>query len=468
MDEYRMVIGGEKRASAEKAEVFNPANGSLVGLSPVAALADLDDAVTAAAAAFPGWSRQPDEARAAACLKAADLIEANAEALARLLTLEQGKPLNGLGSRFEMGGSLFWTRTTAGIPLPVEVLQDDERGRIELHRKPHGVVGSITPWNFPVMIALWHMIPAIRAGNTVVIKPSPYTPLATLRLVEIVSEAFPKGVVNVVTGGPEIGAAMSAHPGIAKIIFTGSSATGRSIMASAAGTLKALTLELGGNDAGIVLPDADPEAIAEGLFWGAFINTGQTCGALKRLYVHDSLHDRVCAALAAFAKKIPMGDGLDEANLLGPIQNKMQLTKLQGLLADALAQGGEIIGGGGAWEGPGLFQPVTFVAGLSDGHRLVDEEQFGTVLPIIRYEDPASVVATANRNPNGLGGSLWTSTPAAWRDLALELECGTVWINKHGAIQPDVPFGGVKASGLGVEFGEEGMKACTTIRVLHC
>ncbi len=468
MEDYRMMIGGELRATRDRAEVVNPADGSTVGLMPLAGLADLDDAVTAAQAAFAGWSRQPDQARAAACQKAADLIEAQSEALARLLTLEQGKPLNGLGSRFEIGGSVFWTRVTAGYSLPPEVLQDNEQGRIELHRKPFGVIGSITPWNFPVLIALWHLIPALRTGNTVVIKPSPFTPLATLRLVEIISAAFPKGVVNIVTGGPEIGAAMSAHPGIAKIVFTGSSGTGRKIMGSAAETLKALTLELGGNDAGIVLPDADPEAIAEGLFWGAFINTGQTCGALKRLYVHDSLHDRVVKALSDLAAKMPMGNGLEEANVLGPIQNRMQFDKIRGLLDDALAQGGQIVGGGAAWDGPGLFQPVTFVAGLQDGHRLVDEDQFGTVLPIIRYQDAAEIVAVANRNPNGLGGSIWTGNPAAARDLALDLECGTVWINKHGAIQPDVPFGGIKSSGLGVEFGVEGIKACTTIRVLHC
>ena len=237
---------------------------------------------------------------------------------------DRGKPLNGLGSRWEMGGAAAWAGHTASLSLPEEVLQDDEAGRVRLLRKPIGVAGSITPWNFPVMIAVWHILPALRVGNAVVIKPSALTPLATLRMVELASAVLPPGVLNIVTGddkGFNLGAAMSEHPGIDKIVFTGSTPTGRHVMRAAAGNLKRLTLELGGNDAGIVLPDADPAAIAEGLFWGAFINNGQTCAALKRLYVHDSIHDAVCAALVAFARTIPLGDGMDEASVLGPVQN---------------------------------------------------------------------------------------------------------------------------------------------------
>ena len=446
--------------------VLNPATGEVAGEAPNATAADLDRAVAAARAAQPGWAALPDEERAEACRAIAAMLEANAEELARLLTLEQGKPLNGLGSRWELGGAAAWAGYTAGLSLPVEVLQDDNAGRVELHRKPVGVVGSITPWNFPVMIAIWHMVPALRAGNTVVLKPSPLTPLATLRMVELASAVLPEGVLNVVTGDDkdfQLGAAMANHSGIDKIVFTGSTETGRHVMRAAAGSLKRLTLELGGNDAGIVLPDADPAAIAEGLFWGAFINNGQTCAALKRLYVHDSIHDQVCEALVAFAKDIPIGNGLDEASILGPIQNRMQFDKVSRMVTDAADRGRVLLGGA---PGEGLFFPPTIVDGLTNGDMLVDEEQFGPALPVIRYSQVDEAIAAANDNPNGLGGSVLSADLDAARAVALRMECGSVWINKHGAVQPNAPFGGVKRSGMGVQFAQEGLAENTVAQVV--
>ncbi|MBB4063072.1 aldehyde dehydrogenase family protein [Gellertiella hungarica] len=461
MKQYTLLIGGERVATEHHADIRNPSTGEVVGQMPLATEKDLDRAVAAANAAFKLWSLVPDAERAQACRDVAEKIAEHSEEIAHLLTLEQGKPLNGLGSRFELGGALAWTRHTAELSLPVEVLQDNNEGRVELHRKPIGVTGSITPWNWPVMIACWHMIPAIRAGNTVVIKPSPLTPLSTIRLVEVINEVLPPGVVNVVTGENAIGAALSAHPGIAKMTFTGSTETGKKVMASAVATLKRLTLELGGNDAGIVLPDADPARIAEGLFWGAFINNGQTCAALKRLYVHESLYDQVCQALTDYAAKITVGDGLDEKSVLGPVQNAMQLNKVRELVEDAKARGARILIGGEPQEGPGYFYPVTLVADVDHGVRLVDEEQFGPVLPIIRYSDVDEVIQRANSSPFGLGGSVWSADPERAKHYALQLECGSVWINKHGAIQPNAPFGGVKQSGIGVEFGADGLKEFT-------
>ncbi|MFC7703699.1 aldehyde dehydrogenase family protein [Plastorhodobacter daqingensis] len=466
MSEYTMLIGGQSRSTADHRDVENPATGEIVGRMPMGSRADLDDAVAAARAAFPGWAARPDAERQAACNAIAEALVRDQEELARLITQEQGKPLDGLGSRFEMGGCVGWTQATAALTLEPEVIQDNEAGRIELHRKPLGVVGSITPWNWPVLIAIWHVIPAIRTGNTVVIKPSPFTPLSTIRLIELMDAVLPPGVVNVITGPDSLGAAMSEHPGIDKIVFTGSIATGRKVMAGAAETLKRLTLELGGNDAGIVLPDADPKAIAQGLFWGAFINTGQTCGAMKRLYVHDSLHDRLCDELVALAQAIPMGNGLSEGTALGPLSNRMQFDRVRDLVEDARAAGGRILCGGAPGNGPGHFYPITIVSELRDGTRLVDEEQFGPVLPVIRYSDVDEVIARANDNPHGLGGSIWTSDPARGRDLAQRLECGTAWVNKHGAIQPNVPFGGVKSSGIGVEFGLEGLKEYTSVQTV--
>lgn len=466
MTDFPMIINGQPVRAAEYFEVKNPANGDTVGRAPIASLDQLDQAVVAAEAAFRAWSQQPDAVRVEACQAIAAKIGEHAEVLAQLLTQEQGKPLNGLGSRFEIGGAQAWAAHTASLSLPVKVLQDNEQGRVELHRKPIGVVGSITPWNWPVMIAVWHILPAVRSGNTVVVKPSPFTPLSTIRLVELMNQVLPPGVVNVVCSDDKtsnIGAAISAHPGIRKIVFTGSIHTGKKVMATAAETVKRLTLELGGNDAAIVLPDVDPKAIAEGLFWGAFINNGQTCAAMKRLYVHESVYDEVCTALVDYAKAIPVGPGTDEASALGPVNNQMQFDKVKRLVDAAKHKGRVLLGGE---PGEGLFFPPTLVADLSHDDPLVFEEQFGPALPIIKYSDLEDAIRQANDSPNGLGGSVWSQDMAKARQVASRLECGSVWINKHGAIQPNAPFGGVKSSGCGVEFGEEGLAEYTDIQVI--
>ncbi|MFH1796971.1 MAG: aldehyde dehydrogenase family protein [Pseudomonadota bacterium] len=466
MPSYGMTIGGARVETADTFGVINPSTGAEVGRAPNASLADLDGAVSAAQAAFEGWSRTSDAELKAACEAVTAKVGEHAEELAQLLTREQGKPLGGLGSRWEIGGAQAWAGYTASLSLPMKVLQDNNEGRVEMHRNPVGVVGSITPWNFPVMIAVWHILPALRTGNTVVIKPSPYTPLSTLRLVELMNEVLPAGVVNIVTSDDRqnnIGAAMSAHPGISKIVFTGSCATGQKVMMSSAETMKRLTLEMGGNDAGIVLPDVDPKAIAEGLFWGAFINNGQTCAAMKRLYVHDDVYDAVCDALVAYARNIPVGDGLDPTSILGPVNNRMQFDKVARLVESAKGKGRVLLGGE---PGEGLFYPPTIVADLTNDDPLVAEEQFGPALPIIRYSDLDEAIAAANDSPNGLGGSVWSKDIDKARQIARRMQCGSVWINKHGAIQPNAPFGGVKKSGLGVEFSEEGLAEYTDIQVV--
>lgn len=466
MPDFGMMINGQSVFTAANFNVENPSTGDVVGRVPNASLGDLNRAVTAAKTAFETWSRRSDDELQAACAAVAAKIEEHTEELAQLVTLEQGKPLNGLGSRFELGGAQAWAGYTGSLSLPVKVLQDNEEGRVELHRNPIGVVGSITPWNFPVMIAVWHILPALRTGNTVVIKPSPYTPMSTLRLIELMNEVLPAGVVNIVTSddvSDNIGAAMAAHPDIGKMVFTGSCATGKKVMTSSAETMKRLTLEMGGNDAGIVLPDVDPEAIAEGLFWGSFINNGQTCAAMKRLYVHEDVYEAVCSALVNYARDIPVGDGQDESAVLGPIGNQMQFDKVVRLVADAKSKGRVLLGGD---PGEGLFFPPTIIADLSNGDALVDEEQFGPALPIIKYTDIDEVIVAANNSENGLGGSVWSNDVEKARTVARQLQCGSVWINKHGAIQPNAPFGGVKSSGLGVEFGEEGLAEYTNIQVV--
>jgi acyl-CoA reductase-like NAD-dependent aldehyde dehydrogenase len=445
--------------------VKNPSTGGIVGQAQDASIQDLDRAVHAANVAFEKWSKLSSDDLKTYCQKVTEKITEYAEEIAVLITQEQGKPLNGLGSRWEMGGAAAWAGYTSDLELPVKILQDNEEGLIELHRKPIGVIGSITPWNFPVLIAVWHILPALRSGNTVVVKPSPYTPLSTIRLVEIMNMVLPKGVVNCITSSDKndnIGKAMSEHPDIRKIVFTGSCATGQKIMESAAPTMKRLTLEMGGNDAGIILPDVDVKAIAEPLFWGAFINNGQTCAALKRLYIHEDVHDAVCEALVDFAKNIPVGDGMSEESILGPVQNTMQFETVSRLVAEGQSEGRVLLGG----EPKGLFHPITIIDGLSQDNALIKEEQFGPALGIVKYSKLEDAIKMANDSENGLGGSVWSSDIQAAKSVASLLECGSVWINKHGAIQPNAPFGGVKKSGLGVEFAEEGLHEYTDIQVV--
>jgi acyl-CoA reductase-like NAD-dependent aldehyde dehydrogenase len=467
MSDYGLIINGKKVFSNNTFSVLNPANEEVVAECPIASKEQLDEAVSAAAIAFKSWSAEPDNVKAEACGNISAAITEHAEELAHLLTLEQGKPLNGAGSRFELGGAAGWAGYTSTLSLPVKTIQDDDNARILQTRKPIGVVGSILPWNWPLMIGVWHVLPAIRSGNTVVMKPSPYTPLSTLRMAEIMNECLPPGVLNCVSGEDELGQWMTEHPDIQKIIFTGSIPTGKRVMSSSSATLKRLTLELGGNDAGIVLDDVDPATVAPGIIEGAFLNNGQTCAALKRLYVHESIHDELCEKLSEVANAVPMGDGLNEDNLQGPIQNKMQYDKVLGLYEDAKANGGKVLCGGRIPDEPGYFMPYTLMTNVTDGMRIVDEEQFGPLLPIIKYSDIDDVLEKANGLETGLGGSIWSSDIERASDIASKLECGTAWVNQHGPIAPNVPFGGVKCSGIGVEFAEEGLHEYTTIQVVN-
>ena len=464
-----MIINGEPVQAARTFDVLNPATEEVAGQCQDGDAAAADRAVRAAQAAFPAWSGTPEDARKALLRRLADALQAATPELMNLLTLEVGKPLgglNGIGSGMEVGGAIAWMRYTTELDLPVDVIQDNAQARVEVHRKPLGVVASITPWNWPLMIAVWHITPALRTGNTAVIKPSEYAPLATCKLVELANEILPPGVLNIVTGGPAAGAALTEHPGVSKITFTGSAATGRKIMAAASGTLKRLTLELGGNDAGIVLPDVDVQAIAPKLLACVFNNNGQTCACLKRLYVHEAIHDELCEELVRLTKDLRVGNGLEEGTDLGPVQNGKQLGIVEDLAEDARAAGGRFLTGGRRMAGPGYFFEPSIVAGLSDGSRLVDEEPFGPIVPIIRYSDIDDAIARANANSNGLGGSVWSADESQAAELASRLECGTAWVNDHCAIQPDAPFGGVKQSGIGVEFGLYGLEEFTSLQTL--
>lgn len=464
MSDFTMTIDGQSVPGDATFGVVNPATGQVFAQAPECSRAQLDAAMDAAVRAQKAWSRDLAK-RKQALVACAGALQARIGELAPILTQEQGKPLAKAAE--ELFGGVVWFNYTATLDLPVEVLQDDANLRVEVRRRPYGVVGAITPWNFPVLLAIWKIAPALLAGNTLVLKPSPYTPLSTLKLGEILRDALPAGVLNVVSGNDQLGAWISGHPAVRKISFTGSVATGKKVAASAAPDLKRLTLELGGNDAAIVLDDVDPKQVAEKLFWGAFSNSGQICSAIKRLYVPEKLEAPIVEALAAVASSVKVGDGLQDGVQLGPVNNKMQFERVNELLADAKREGGRCVTGGAPLPGGGYFIPPTLVTGLRDGARLVDEEQFGPALPIVTYAKVEDAVARANGTMYGLSGSVWSRNVERAAEVAGQLECGTAWVNQHLAILPNAPFGGAKWSGIGVENGPWGLLGFTELQTVN-
>ena len=453
-EQFAMTIGGRAVDAAATIEVRNPATGKVFAVAPDASAADLDAAVVAATNAFPGWRDTPIAERKAALAKAADAIEAHADELAALFVQELGRPLP--GAKMEILGAAMWMKATTMLDIPVDVTEDSDTRRIEVHHVPLGVVCGIVPWNFPVLLASWKIGPALMAGNTLVLKPSPFTPLCTLRIGELIRDAFPAGVINIISGGDALGPLMTAHPGFAKISFTGSTATGRRVMESAAKDLKRITLELGGNDAAIVLPDVDVDAVAEQLFEGAFHNTAQVCVATKRLYIHADISDRLRDRLHQLAKELPVGDGAEQGNRYGPIQNEPQYRRVLSLLDDARAKGLTLLEGGAVPQ-QGYYVPLTLVDNPPEDSRVVVEEAFGPVLPLLKFTDIDDVVARANDSDYGLAGAVWSGDVAAATAIAHRLDTGTVWINQNLQSTPFTPLAGAKQSGFGQENGVTGL-----------
>ena len=464
MPDFELLINGKMSPGAHRLDVINPATEELAGTCSRASESQLDEAVDAAEAALPGWGATPIEERRQALGKVVEIVMANAAELGAILTSEQGKPLNeAVAEAYGLGAC---TQHFAAMDLPVEVLEDTEARRVEVHRTPLGVVAAIIPWNFPLILLGFKLGPALLAGNTLVVKPAPTTPLATLRLAELIKDVLPPGVLNVIADANDLGSKISAHPKIRKVSFTGSTATGSKVMAGAAVTLKRITLEMGGNDAGLVLGDVDPKKIAPEIFAAAFPNNGQVCIAMKRLYAHENIYDALCEELAAIAKSKKVGEGTEEGVELGPLQNKAQYEKVKAIIADA-AEKGTVIAGGSALDRPGYFIEPTIVRDIQEGSRLVDEEQFGPVLPVIKFSDPEEALVRINRTAEGLGGSVWSTDVEAARDLAVRLDAGTVWVNKHAELDPGIPFGGAKQSGVGTELGREGLEEFTQRRVVN-
>ncbi len=464
MADYKLLIGGKLVDGDFQMDVVNPATGTPFVTVARASPAQADQAIAAAKAGQPGWASVPYADRQARLLVLADAIAANAHDLARLLTLEQGKPLP------EAQGEVAWTegflRHYATLELSDRIIQDDEAGYIAVRHRPLGVVVGIIAWNFPLLVACWKIGPAVLAGNAIVLKPAPTTPVTALALGALCRDIFPAGVVNIITDANDLGPHLTAHPDVAKIGFTGSTATGKRIAAGSAEGLKRVTLELGGNDPAIVLEDVDVRETAKAIFGNAFLNAGQVCLAVKRAYVHADIYDAMCAELATLAQAAIVGDGLEQGTQIGPIQNAVQYEKVKGFL-DAARADGTIVAGGQAIERAGYFIAPTIVRDVTDGMKIVDEEQFGPILPVIKFDDVEDVVARANASDYGLGGSVWSANVERAAAIAARIESGQVWVNQHIAIGPHIPMAGFKQSGLGVEQAEEGLAEYSQLQVIN-
>lgn len=463
-DGYTMTIGGKSATSARTLDVINPATEKVIAQAPNADKAQLDLAISAGRSALPQWRALSISQRSGFLVSFADKLQDCATELAELLTSEQGKPI--AEAQGEIQRSIQWIREIAGYRLEDEIIESSDSREIRVCHVPIGVVAGIAPWNFPVTLAVWKIAPALLAGNTMVLKPSPFTPLTALKLGELARGILPDGVLNVVSGDDELGPWLTAHPGVDKIAFTGSTPTGKAIMKSAADTLKRITLELGGNDAAIVFPDVDVKVVAPKIFWAAFRNNAQFCLASKRVYVHTDIYDDLVRELVAYAGSVRMGNGMEPGVEIGPVQNKRQFDHVRRVLEESHAQGVRFLAGGTVPAGIGYFVPVAIADNPPDDARIVKEEVFGPVLPLLRFSDTDEVVRRVNDTPYGLGGSVWSADLELARSVASRLNSGTLWINTIHELFPKVPFGGHKESGVGVENGMAGLKEYTLRQVL--
>jgi acyl-CoA reductase-like NAD-dependent aldehyde dehydrogenase len=464
MLDLTMTISGKPEGSDKTFPVLNPANGQVISHAPECTPELLDAAIRGAHEAREAWRADP-AARSATLLDIATTIERHLGELAALITEEQGKPLH--EARDELNGAVGDLRYYAELNMPADTVADSDDLSVEVLRRPAGVVAAITPWNFPLGTAMSKLAPALAAGCTVVLKPSPYTPLSSLRFGELVRDVLPPGVLSVVSGNDALGSIMTSHPLVRMISFTGSVATGKKIMMAAAADVKRVLLELGGNDPAIVLDDADVEAAADGVFANAFANCGQICVAIKRVYAPRSLYGRLVDALADRARAARLGEGEAPGTDIGPLCNPAQRDRIRDLVDDARQSGARVAVGGSAIDGPGYFYHPAVLTGLTGSERIVVEEQFGPALPVIEYSDVAEAITQANDSHYGLGASVWTSDPERGRRLAPQVESGTVWVNTHQSGIPGQPFGGLKWSGIGVEGGPWGMQAYTELQSIH-
>lgn len=444
--------------------VINPANEQVIAAITSSTLEQLEQTIEASKLAFASWQHTLDQTIIESFYQIAETISQQKHEIAQLITREQGKPL--FLAQLEVDLTVSWIRYVADLQIPVEHFKENAK-EIKVFNRPFGVVASITPWNWPFMIAAWHIFPALKAKNTVINKPSEFTPLSTIKLVEIINQSLPKGVCSIVLGDGKIGSRLTAHPDIQKVTFTGSTLTGQKILHAASMDLTSVVLELGGNDVGIILEDANLDAAIPNIFQSAFLNAGQTCACLKRLYVHHSLYDEVVKRLAEMAEQQIVGDGSHPETTFGPLQNKTQYEKVLALIANAEADGAQIIRPKQTVPAAGYFIAPSIVINVDESNPIVQTEQFGPVLPILSFDDVQDVIKATNQSDYGLGGSIWTTNLELAEKLALLMQTGTVWINSHSDLSPQAAFGGWKLSGLGFSFGIDGLLQYTHKQAIH-
>ncbi|WP_405584939.1 aldehyde dehydrogenase family protein [Streptomyces sp. NBC_01190] len=449
---------------AAQLAVVDPATGEAFDEAPDLQPDLLDTVVDRSRRAWRSWRGDP-AARTAALRAAAGAVEAAGDDLARLLTREQGKPL--AESYAEVARTAARLRYFADLAPKTRRIADGRPVHSEIRWRSLGPVAAIVPWNFPLQLAAAKFAPALAAGNTVVLKPSPFTPLATRLLGSVLAAVLPEDVLTVVTGREPLGARLASHPGIRHVTFTGSVPTGRAVAEAAAASLARVTLELGGNDAAVLLDDVEVDRIADRLFWSAFRNCGQVCMAVKRVYAPARLHAQVVEALAERARTVVVGPGLDPDTRLGPVNNAPQLARVEQLTQRALADGARVAAGGHRLSGPGYFFAPTILTHVPPDSQVVTEEQFGPVLPVLPYRNLDEALDAANGTGFGLGGSVWGSDPDRAEAVAGRLECGTAWINHHAELSLGQPFAGVKDSGVGVAGGPWGLYGNLRPFVVH-
>lgn len=462
---FNLTMNGKQVPAETSFAVTNPSTGEAFAQCPQASPTQVNEAVDAAKEAFPKWAAMTTEKRRKMLLRCADRLEEKSKEIGAILTKEQGKPIKEAVG--EVIGAAHSMRGSCRIDLNPMTIEEDKRRKVKVHYKPLGVVGAITPWNFPVMLATWKSAPALVTGNTLVLKPSPFTPLSTLMFGQILAEELPAGVINIVSGNLDQGPQLVQHKDIRKVTFTGSTATGQKINESVAADLKRVTLELGGNDPAVILPDVDVAKTAAKIFAGATINNGQTCIAVKRVYVHKSQYDEFVDALVEEAKNAIVGDGFQDGVRLGPINNAEQKARVKMLVEDARQKGATVCCGGEEPNAPGFFYTPAVVKNVTDDMPLAAEEQFGPAIPVLCYDDIDDAMSRANNSAFGLGGSIWSKDLQRAEELAKSLETGTAWVNAHPDFCHLAPFGGAKHSGIGVENGKEGLKAFTQTQVIN-
>ena len=448
----------------DRFDIVDPATGLAFASAALCDEFELEEAVQAALIAQPKWASSLADRRNALG-ECAKLITRAQDALAHLITLEQGKPL--VEARREVAYTAAQFSSHANLALPPELLGHDDRARTLLLQRPFGVVGVITPWNFPLGTAAVKLAPALLAGNAVILKPSHHAPLSALRLHELLGEVLPRGILHTLSGGDHLGALIARHPRIRKVSLTGSISTGRSVLADGVAELKSITLELGGNDPAIILPDANPRHIAQPLLAAAWRNAGQVCSAIKRVYVHETQFAPLLRTLQETAAGYAVGNGLLPTTRVGPLTTDEQRNRVNDLAARVVTAGGTLHVAGSCIGESGYFVQPAIATGVNDSHPLVSSEQFGPVLPILTYDNIADAITRANDSEFGLSASVWTKNQNLGYEVGCQLHCGRVGINAHQRSSIAAPFGGWKHSGLGRELGIWGVLAMCEAQVVN-